>query len=291
MIRAAHLRREVGFGLLLAAISLFGSCSLDSGGWPDGQATWRTLEPGLELGIFRAPRPAEVGDSLIRVLRIDPQRFALRLLNASAPDQGSTLTPRQWCDRNGLVAAINASMYQQDYRTSVSLMRTAAHVNNPRLTRDKTVLAFDARDPQLPPVSMIDLECDTFDESAGGYGSLVQSIRMLSCTGENVWQQQPRRSSTAAIGIDRRGRVLFVHVRSPFSTHDLIDMLVGLPLELHRLMYAEGGPEAQLFMRGPDREYEFVGVFDPTFDNDDSNKQAWPVPNVVGVTRRRGSRR
>ncbi len=89
---------------------------------------------------------------------------------------------------------------------------------------------------------------------------------------------------TAAIGLDRRGRALFILVRAHFSTHDLIEALVELPLELTGLMYAEGGPEAQLFVDAGDRDYEFVGTHDPSPTAE--SPPAWPVPNVLGIVRR-----
>ena len=246
---------------------------------------WHTLEPGLELATFVAPTPAAVGDSRIRVLRIDPRRFELRLFNASAPEQGQRLTAREWSQRNGLVAAINASMYQTDYRTSVSLMTTKDHTNNARLSRDKAVLAFERRDADVPPVQIIDLDAQDLEALRPRYGTLVQSIRMVSSAGSNVWSRQQNRWSTSAIAIDRHGRVLFIHVRSPYSTHDLINMLLALPLDLRNAMYTEGGPEAQLYVRSGEDEFEFVGAHDNGLFPGDVNPGAWPVPNVIGVTR------
>ena len=81
----------------------------------------------------------------------------------------------------------------------------------------------------MPSVSLIDRDCDDFETLRGKYGTLVQSIRMISCRRTNVWTQQPQRWSTAAIGRDGRGRILFIHARSPYSTHDLIDILLELP--------------------------------------------------------------
>jgi hypothetical protein len=222
----------------------------------------------------------------VQVLRIDPTRFELRLLNASAPGQGRAQSARDWCENNNLVAAINASMYQTDHRRSVSLMMTRTHVNNPHLSKDKTVLAFDPIDPQAPPVKILDRECDDFEAERRRYGALVQSIRMLSCKGRNVWAPQPRRWSTAAIGADGGGRVLFIHARPPYATHDLINLLTRLPLGLTRLMYVEGGREAQLFVRGGGREYEFVGAYGSDPDESEAGGHAWPVPNVVAVARR-----
>jgi len=267
----------------LAVLAIAGGASFGRGGTEDaGSAgTWRTLEPGLEFGEFLSPRTADVGDSRVRALRIDPARFELRLLNASAPDQGQPLTARQWCRRAGLAAATNASMYQADLRTSVSLMRTREHVNNPRLTRHMAVLAFDVRDAAVPPVQIIDRECQDFARESEHYGTLVQSIRMISCHGRNVWSPQPKKWSTALVGTDHQGRVLFIHVRSPYATHDLIEILLALPLGLARAMYVEGGPEAQLYVASGDRE--FVGSYETGFNENDDQGVAWPVPNVLGI--------
>jgi len=244
---------------------------------------WQQLEPGLEFGVFLSPQLSEIGDSLIRVLRINPKYFELRLLNASAFEQHQLYTTKEWCLKYDLVAAINASMYQEDYRTSVSLMRTKDHINNPRLSKDKTILAFDRKSSRVPLVKMIDRQCENFDDWKEQYATFVQSIRMISCTGKNVWRQQPHAWSTALIGTDQVGRVLFIHVRSPYSTHDVINILLQLPLQTSRAMYAEGGQEAQLYIRSDEQAFEFVGTYPGGFRPTNS---ARPIPNVVGIARR-----
>jgi len=246
---------------------------------------WITLEPGLEYGVFSSPTRSDSGDSKIRILRIDPGRFELRLMNASASEHGLALTPRDWATRNGLVAAINASMFQVDRRTSVSLMKSKAHTNSPWLSKDKAVLAFDRLDDSVPPVQIIDRQLQDFDTLKDKYETLVQSIRMVSLDGRNVWAPREQRWSTAAIGIDRRGRVLFIHVRSPYTTHELIDVLLQLPIDLRNAMYVEGGPQAQMYVHAGEREYELVGRIDTAFLDSDDTSPAWPVPNVIGVAR------
>jgi hypothetical protein len=245
---------------------------------------WQKLAQGLELGIFNAPLPSEIGDSKIRVLRIDPQRYQLRLLSASAFEKGRPLSARQWSIQNGLVAAINASMYQEDYRSSVSLMRSRAHVNNPRLSKDMTILAFDRKTADVPLVKLIDRQCEDFKVWQNKYSTMVQSIRMISCTGENVWTQQPQKWSTAVIGVDDRDRVLFIHAGSPYSTHDLIDILKMLPLNITRAMYAEGGPQAQLYINIENQEHEFVGNYEIEIQGNMKKLISRPVPNVVGIS-------
>jgi hypothetical protein len=109
---------------------------------------------------------------------------------------------------------------------------------------------------------------------------------MISCRGRNVWSQQPKRWSAAAIGADERGRILFLHARSPYSVHDLIEMLQELPLGLERAMYVEGGPEAQLYVESGGEALELVGSYETDFNENDDNAAAWPVPNVVAIRRR-----
>jgi len=247
-------------------------------------SAWQKLAPGLELGVFKAPRPSEIGDSKIRVLRIDPQHYQLKLLSASAFEKGRPLTAKQWSQQHGLVAAINASMYQEDYRSSVSLMRTKAHINNPRLSKDMTILVFDRKTSDVPRVKIIDRQCEDFKVWRKKYSTMVQSIRMISCTGRNVWTQQPQKWSTAAIGIDQQDRVLFIHVGSPYSTHDVINILKLLPLDISRAMYAEGGPQAQLYINTGDHEQEFVGNYEIEIQEDMEKLISRPVPNVVGIS-------
>jgi hypothetical protein len=78
---------------------------------------------------------------------------------------------------------------------------------------------------------------------------------------------------------------LFIHVNSPYATHDLINVLLALPIDLRNAMYTEGGAEAQLYVRSGDREIELVGRYDTGIMGTDANPRAWPIPNAIGVTR------
>jgi hypothetical protein len=246
---------------------------------------WQSLEAGLELALFDGPGGSS-GDGKIAIVRIDPARFELRLLNSSAPGEGALLTARAWAYRAGASAAINASMYQGDYRTSVSLMRTRLHVNQRRISKDRAVLAFDPLVSGVAPVRLVDRDCEDLDLATRQYGTLVQSIRMISCDRRSVWSPSERRFSTAAVGLDAKGRVLFIHARTPWPVHELASALLALPIDLARAMYVEGGPEAQLYARGGGRELERVGRFEGPVRAPDPG-QAWPVPNVIAAVRRR----
>jgi len=246
---------------------------------------WKNLEPGLDFGIFKAPKKSAFGDSLIRVLRADTRLFALKLLNSSALTPPKRYSAKKWVNKNSLVAAINASMFQKNQVSSVSYMKTGKHVNSTWVSKDKTVLAFDPTEKNMPTVKIIDRECEDFTILRNQYETLIQSIRMVSCKGGNVWEPQNKMWSTAAIGIDHHGRVLFIHVRSPYSTHELINMLLQLPIDLKRAMYLEGGADAQLYINTGKVEHEFIGSYSTGSREHDENTFSRPVPNILGLVR------
>lgn len=252
-------------------------------------STWTPLEPGLELGVFDSPTPSQLGDSKIRVVRVDPTRFEVVVLAASQHDQSSR-SAADWAREFGLNAAINASMFKTDWLTSVSHLKVGDHLNNPDLTGDMMVFATGPRTDNVPPVQLIDRECQDLQQVAESYTTLVQSIRMLSCTGENVWKQQPKQWSHAVTGIDAEGRLLLIHARSPWSTHDFIEILRALPLGLVRLQYGDGGPPAQLYVQSGVRQEQFIGSYETGIKESDTNERAWQIPNVIGVRRRAPSR-
>ncbi len=246
---------------------------------------WLSLEAGLDIGTFESPQKSIVGDSTIHILRINPENFKFRLLTARSKKQGKRLSAKKWAETKNMVATINASMYQADKMTSVSYMRTKGQVNNTWVSKDQTLLAFDPTTPSVPAIQIIDRECQDFKKIRKLYETLVQSIRMVSCHGENVWKQQSKEWSTAAIGIDSQGRVLFIHARSPYTTHDLISTLLKLPIELKQAMYVEGGPKAQLYINTGQQEFEFLGSYSTGSFEHDENDVAWPLPNVLGIQR------
>ena len=249
---------------------------------------WHPLAEGLDHADFVAPQKSEVGDSTVTVVRIDPERYRFQLLSAKLLKLEDTLTAREWVEKHKVLGAINASMYQQDHRTSVSYMKGPEGVNHGRWTKDNAVFAADPTDPSLPAVQIIDRTCARPPDFESRYRILVQNIRMLDCRGKNTWARQPKKWSTAAVGTDEHGRVLFIHCRSPYTTHDFIEILRGLPLGLARLMYVEGGPEASLYVTvGGKAVVSKVGSFETGFREMDDNQEFWPIPNVLAFEERK----
>jgi hypothetical protein len=249
---------------------------------PAAPSPYASLEPGLELALLPGP-PATEGDGLIAVVRIDPARFRVELLNASAPGEGRPRSVRDWAFRAGASAAINASLYQADWMTATGLMRSRAHVNHAWVSKDRAVLAFDPLTPGIAPVKLIDRDCEELEQAARPYGTAVQSIRLVSCERKGVWAPSERRFSSAAIGLDGAGRALLIHAASPWPVHLLVEALLAAPIDLRRAMYVEGGPEAQLYVRGGGTEILRFGSSEHGLD---FGMAGLPVPNVVAAVRR-----
>ena len=249
---------------------------------PEPPSPFATLEAGLELALLPGP-PSTSGDGLVAVVRVDPARFRLTLLNASAPGEGRPRSVRDWAFRAGASAAINASLYQADWSTATGLMRTREHVNHARVGKDRAVLAFDPTVSGVPPLKLVDRDCEPLEEAAQRYAGLVQSIRMVSCERKGVWAPSERRFSTAAVGVDGAGRLLLIHARSPWPVHELVAFLLAAPIDLRQAMYVEGGPEAQLYVRGGGTELTRVGASEHGLE---AAVGHLPVPNVLVLIRR-----
>jgi hypothetical protein len=247
----------------------------------DAPAPWRQLAPGLDLGAF-ATSDTGAADSSIVVLRIDPERWSFRLLCISETGDDAGFTAKQWAEKTGAVAVINAGMFDVDYRTHVGYLRTGQHVNCARTVTDyRSAFAFSPRRPSDRHATLFDLDTLPLDSVLVRYDAVVQNLRLISRPGTNRWSQQPRTWSEAALAEDQSGRVLFIFVSTPLSMHDLNLRLLDLPLGITCAQHLEGGPEAQLYVDAGGRPLEWIGSSETGFMN--GNTVAWPVPNALAV--------
>jgi hypothetical protein len=250
-----------------------------------GDSPWRQLDVGLSLAEFAVGGGGGNGNDKITVLRIDPDYYAFKLLCASQLGDVK-MTAKEWSQKFHLTAAVNAGMYQEDGLTSVGYMKNFDHVNNPRLGRDKAVMAFNPIDSGVPSIQLIDRDCQDFNSLKLKYRTLVQSIRMISCEQQNVWTQQPQKWSTVAMGLDQEGRVLFLFCQAPRSVHDFVEILLSLPISIRNAMYLEGGPQASLYLSSNGVELAKSGAGEGAFAGNESVLFTWPIPNVIGIVKK-----
>lgn len=247
---------------------------------------WRVLAPGLELREFLVPD--QTGDlegrqSGMAVLRIDPRRYDLLL--GAALNSGRPRSVQEWAWHSGFTAAINAGMFRADDRLrSTGHMRdTSVVVNSLIHPQYGAFLAFQPREPGLPPVRWVDRKADPdWQDVLSRYHGVIQNYRLISRERENLWQPGELRHSAAAIGMDRSGHVFFIHCRPRLSMHEFAQALIDLPLDLVGAMYVEGGADAGMYVSAGGFVGRFVGEYKSDFFQA-SNSNFWPAPNVLGI--------
>ncbi len=173
---------------------------------------------------------------------------------------------------------------------STGLMRDGSVVNNPRDTRKyRGFLAYGPKKAGLPRARFFGRGCPEFDlmKIQRDYRIVVQNYRILSCKGQPVRWASDKTHSTAAVAIDKSGHLVFAHLRAPYRTRDFATILADSRLGLTGAMYVEGGPEASLLLKAGDVELGVAGSYETDFLEDDSNRDFWDLPNVLGVASRK----
>jgi len=267
---------------LLITIFLFSSS------WKSSVISWQLLENGLEYTEVVAPVKSSVGDSKIQILKINPEQFQFHLLCADQL-KSKNKPLNQWCIENKMIAGVNASMFQIDEfnNKSTGYMKNFKYTNNGILNPAyKNIFAFNSKLSTETKPHIIDLTCENYEKLKNQYESFSQSIRMINCNGENTWQKQDKKWSMVLLGEDSSSNILFIICRSPYRVTDFINILRNEPLQLKRLMYLEGGPEASLYINHTNLRLKKYGSYETGFNENDTNDRYWDIPNVIAVSRK-----
>ena len=209
---------------------------------------WRELGPGLELARFdsRERRVSAAGDLV--GLRVDPARRELRVMEPGPLTGAHGLTLAAWAQTFGLVAAINAGMYQEDHRTHVGFCQIDGEISNPSVNDYLSALAYDPVSSEDPPFRLFDLEETPLREVRARYRTVVQNLRLIKRERQNRWQPLGDRWTEAALGEDAAGRALLIHCTTPWSMYEFNELLLALPLDLVAAQHLEGRSQARLWL-------------------------------------------
>ena len=237
--------------------------------------------PERALLLTEFPDKTSPGALPIYVIRVDPRHYRLKLLSASEHG-GGPRSLKMWSEEFGLHAAINASMYQdENTERSTGFMKNFDHLNNQTINPGYgAFMVFNPKDASLPPVQFVDRRRQPdWKTIVDKYQSVIQNYRMISDGEQTGWPPDGKAHSTAALGMDGDGNVLFIFSSMPRSTHDFIGLLLNLPLGIRDAMYAEGGAYAGMYRRrDPSEPRPGIGL---------EHLPSLKVPNVLGVVPRR----
>ena len=240
--------------------------------------TWQPIAPGVEHAEIVVEAHPATGDGVLHVVRVDPK--AARLVAVMAAEHGGEArTAADWCAKEHLVAAINLGMFNGD-GTHTGYLRAGTRVETARWATDYRSMLLLGTSGEA---TLADADGTASAADFVGWRTVVQNLRLVRAPGEAVWGASERRWSEAAIAKDAQGRILFLHLRTPLTMRDFGEKLLALPLGVVEAMHVEGGPEASLSIRAKGLSLDLAGSFETGFEENDDNRQQWPIPNVLGV--------
>ena len=240
---------------------------------PDG---WRGLAPGLEHQVLSVTCSEYDYPIEINVVRIDPQKWEMVFRGISQEKDTEMKNLKGWCGEYNITAAINAGMYNNDYRTHTGYLRDGDHVNSKHTNNYKSLLAFNPKPGRnLQPVRIFDLDQPgtTIQTVLNDYTSVIQNLRLIKRPGVNVWSRQMSIWSEAALAEDNQGRILFIYAESPLSMYDFNEILLSSDLGIVAAQHLEGGAPAQFYLKTGTTEIILPG----------ESGMEWPMPNIIGV--------
>ncbi len=242
---------------------------------------WKSIEQGFELGSFPIEDASGVPVDVV-IARFDPQYFDFVALCATLPGK-KIRSLRGWVRKEGLVAAINAGMYQEDGLTHTGYFRFDEHVNNHRIAMrfGAFFVAMPYEGKTLPRAAVLDRSASSWESLLPQYRVVVQNFRLISADRRPQWDILGPEHPVSALGMDTQGRILFIHCREDITCNALARQLLELPVDLVQTMYVEGGSQAGLAI------------------DDGTGIQVWSgrgkadflldgvlLPNIIGVRRR-----
>ncbi len=243
----------------------------------------------LKLRRISLTNPTDSLEYDLYILTIDPDLYEFDLLAAIEIDSVSR-TPSQWCSEFGYDLCFNAGMYAADEITPLGYCKSNGHILNSRVNYHKAVLAFDATDDTIAPVKIINRGCEDFDSFENSYGSMVQSVRMLGCSGGNVWKQSNKKHSILALATDSTGSVSVLFTQAPLSVYDFINNIIVLEFGFDEMIYLEGSIPASLYANTDELRFSISGAAEDLWPLRISGSGLKRLPNVIAVRKKEGGK-
>lgn len=268
---------------------------------------WEAVAPGLDLitlvGTVERPVPRPDGSESqpdspeatikqnisIVALRIDPSLYSFQLYS-SAVEKNPPKTATAWAESYDLTAAINASMYTPAGNSTGYMRLGDQELNQHIAKRYGNFFVANPRqgNPTLPVVDILDKSSANWQKILPRYDIVVQNFRLFGPKKENLWPMDGPEHAVAAVGIDKAGKVYFLHCASSVNVYSFTTVLLSQApevLNLRAAMYVEGGSQAALVVNSPGARHTWLGAHPADIFIDQTLRET-PLPNVLGVRKK-----
>jgi len=232
---------------------------------------WQFIEDGIEF--------IEI-DSAIWVFKIDPDKFRFKIVTSKEVLEFGKKIFSDYKPLPAFGRGINLNMFTYE-SLPIGYTKVEERVIQPRFNKDNLFLVWNDKefkilDRREDDISDLDI-----------YPNVSQNIRMIKAVPgkRNRWQVDEKKWSVSTIGTSTDGKVLFFHARKPYTMHDYISILLAQDdlLHIHRMGYAEGGPESSIYIN---ERYNRMGSYETGFNENDDNDYFWRLPFALTFERK-----
>jgi hypothetical protein len=254
---------------------------------------WHTIESGLDFTTISGEPYCRRGSAEIGVLRIDPQRFRLRVRHHSELSGEEPPNVIEWRARTDAVAVFNAGQYYPDYRY-MGLLVSGGRVLSDRMHPEFKAALVAEPDGGTTRASaagarrrarVVDLLDEAIDPESPGWREVAQSFMLFDRQGRVRVRKTERIANRTVVAEDRRGRLLVMTTEGGYTLWELAQLLRDGPLEPTQALSMDGGAEAKLVVKDGDFAYASFGPWQGG-NGARSPGSDVPLPAVITVHRR-----
>lgn len=247
--------------------------------------SWEEKNKDFFYTEVTAPRISNVSDSQISIIKLNLENYDVCLKLAAETDSVFKTLP-EWSEQENYCFVFNAGMYslQNRYQSTGFVRRENFILNHTFKNNFNALLAFSPTDLALPPMKIIDLSAENYEQYKDQYTCFVQSIRMIA-SGEAVyWSPKSKlKCSMLILAQTFDNEMLVLFTRSPYSPNEMIDFMLSSHLNIKDAMYMEGGPEASFYYNFNEAEFGKFGSYVSQTHPTDKNNEYKKMPNVIGL--------
>ncbi len=233
---------------------------------PSPAPYWKKVDEGFEFKAMRLNGPSYQNLIKLRILRIDLEKFSVRVMDSRAFGVGR-LAIKELAQKTQALAAVNGGFFLPDFRP-LGLLIIDGREANPLRRTDWGIFMIQDNRPRIIHTREY--------QNAGTISQALQVGPRLVASGRELRmkKQVARRS---ALGITYKDQVILANSEdTEIYAQDLAGIFYRREseagLECRDALTLDGGPSAQMYADYKDLKIDLPG--------------GWPVPNGIGVFKR-----
>jgi uncharacterized protein YigE (DUF2233 family) len=204
---------------------------------------WQEIRPGLNFGYIDGSGHVRSGGPQVAVLKVDPARYAFKVLAAEKGREG--FSAGQWRRLSRALAVVNAGQHtpEKDY---LGLLVQDGQMRERMVSHLKALFLAEPQDSALPQARVLDLRYTAFDPNRNPYKEAAQSLMLLDRFGQIRVRKSPKIAHRTAVALDATGQILIMVTEGGYTLWEFAQLVAGTDLGLREVMCMDGGKEAQL---------------------------------------------